>query len=357
MVSEVKETVPPPAAGLGEAALGDASRASMGSSRSLGTDRDDAVKEGVLTVVLAGTANLATAVAKIVAGVLGGSVAMQAEAAHSVADTVTEVFLFVAARRGGRDPDARHPLGHGRETYLWAFLAAVTTFVLGAGFSLARGVEILHRGESSDAAPAAVPFIVLIFAFLMETLSLRRGLTQARAGAEKAGLRRRSYLRLTSDTTLKAVILEDSAALIGLVIAFGGLGLWHLTGNAAWDGVASILIGLLLVIVAVSLAATNLSLLTGQAASEPLQSALRSEVDSLAGVEAVHVFVAVVLGPGNLLVAAKVHFAADSSATDIERTADEAEERLRARFPGVRYVFLDPTRAGGTHPGFPGSGQ
>jgi cation diffusion facilitator family transporter len=305
----------------------------------------------VLTVVVAAAANLAIAVAKTVAGVVSGSAAMQAEAAHSAADTVTEVLLFVAARRGGRGPDARHPLGHGPETYLWAFLAAVVTFVLGAGFSLLRGVDIVLHGESRDSAPAMVPLVVLLFAFVMESISLRRGLRQARAGAVRVGLRRRSYLLLTSDTTLKAVILEDVAAVIGLVIASGGFGLWLVTGDAAWDGAASILIGLLLVIVAGTLAATNLSLLAGQAPSEALQSALRSEVESLPGVEMVHVFVAVFLGPGSLLVAAKVRFGDDRSATDIERIADEAEERLRARFRGVRYVFLDPTRSHGTERG------
>ena len=188
---------------------------------------------------------------------------------------------------------------------------------------------------------------MLAFALVLDGISLRRGLGQARAIAAAAGLGRGSYLRLTSDTTLKAVILEDIAALTGLVIAAGGLGLWHVTGNPAWDGLASMLIGLLLVVVAVNLAVTNLSLLTGRAASEGLQSALRREVESLPGVETVHVFVAVVLGPGHVLVAAKVHFRVDCSAADIERVADEAEERLRARFPGVRYVFLDPTGSQG----------
>ncbi len=295
--------------------------------------------------MVAAAANVTIAGAKVVAGVITGSAAMQAEAAHSAADTITEAFLFVAARRGGRDPDARHPLGHDRETYLWAFLAAVATFVVGAGFALVRGVDILRHGETPDAAGTVVPFLVLVFAFAMESASLRRGVGQARAGAARARVPPRTYVRVTSDTTLKAVILEDIAALAGLVIAAAGLGLWYLTGNPTWDGVASVVIGLLLVVVAVTLAATNLSLLTGQAASEPLQSALRSEVESLPGVETVHLFVAVVLGPGNLLVAAKVHFAADCSTAVIERVADEAEARLRAQFTGVRYVFLDPTRS------------
>jgi cation diffusion facilitator family transporter len=297
--------------------------------------------------MVAAAANMVIAGAKVVAGVISGSAAMQAEAAHSAAGTLTEAFLFVATRRGGRDADSRHPLGHGRETYVWAFLAAVATFIVGAGFALLRGVDILLHGEPQDATSAAVPFLVLIFAFVMESASLWRGVSQAGAAAETAGISLRTYVRVTSDTTLKAVILEDVAALAGLMIASGGLGLWFLTGDATWDGLASVVIGLLLVIVAVTLAGNNLSLLTGQAASEPLQSVLRGVVESQPGVDAVPDFVAVFLGPGNLLVAAKVNFAADCSSADIERVADEAEKCLRARYPGVRHVFLDPTRSQG----------
>lgn len=311
-------------------------------SDSASARRGAALGQTTVTVIVAAAANFAVAGAKAAAGVVSGSAAMQAEAAHSAADTLTEGFLFVATRRGGRKPDPRHPLGHGRETYLWAFLAAVVTFVVGAGFALVRGADVLLHGEPGDSA-VVVPLLVLAFASVMESTSLRRSVTQARAGAQRAGIPLRSYLRVTSDTALKAVILEDIAALAGLVIAAGGLGLWHYTGDPMWDGAASVAIGVLLVIVAMTLAATNLSLLTGQAVSAPLQAALRKEVEALPGVEAVQVFVAVVLGPGNLLVAAKVHFASDCSAADIERVADEAETRLRARFPGVSYVFLDPT--------------
>jgi cation diffusion facilitator family transporter len=304
--------------------------------------REDTLGQTTVTVIVAAVANLAVAGAKAIAGVISGSAAMQAEAVHSVADTLTEAVLFVATRRGRREPDPRHPLGHGRETYLWAFLAAVITFVVGAGFAIVRGLDILFHGEPGESA-GLVPLVVLAFAFVMEGVSLRRSMTQARAGAQRAGVPRRTYVLVTSDTSLKAVILEDIAALTGLVIAAVGLGLWHYTGDPRWDGAASLMIGLLLVVVAMTLAATNLSLLTGKAASAPLQTALREEVEALPGIEAVHVFVAMVLGPGNLFVAAKVHFASDSSAADIEHVADEAEAHLRRRFPGVSYVFLDPT--------------
>jgi cation diffusion facilitator family transporter len=305
--------------------------------------RADRATDSTITVLVAGVANLAIAVAKAIGGVLSGSAAMQAEAAHSVADTVTEALLFVATRRGRRPPDPKHPFGHGRETYLWAFLGALATFVAGAGFSLARGVETLLYGERPDPGGALVSYGVVAVAFVLEAASLWRGLRQARGMAAQARLGPRAFLRVTSDTPVKAVIFEDSAALVGLVTAAGGLGLWQLTGQAAWDGLASLAIGVLLVVVAVSLARANLSLVTGQAAGEQLQAALRAELESLHGVAAVPLFVAVVLGPGDFLVAAKVHFAADHSAADIERVADEAERRLRARFPGVRYVFLDPT--------------
>jgi cation diffusion facilitator family transporter len=302
----------------------------------------DAASERTVTVVVAGVANLAIAAAKAVAGVLSGSAAMQAEAAHSVADTVTEAFLFVAGRRGRRAPDSLHPFGHGRETYLWAFLASLATFVAGAGYSLAEGIGTIMHGEG-DPGPPLVSYVVLAFAFVVESISLLRGLGQTRRAAGEVGLAPGPYLKITTDTTVKAVVFEDVAALIGLLLAAAGVGLRQLTGQSIWDGLASVAVGVLLVVVAASLARTNLSLLVGQAARQELQDALRAELEALPDVASVPVFAAVVIGPGDLLVAAKVHFTDCSTATEIESAADEAERRLRTRFPGVRYVFLDPT--------------
>jgi cation diffusion facilitator family transporter len=296
-----------------------------------------------LTVIVAGAGNLVVAAAKTVGGIVSGSAAMQAEAAHSLADTVTEVFLYVANRRGVRGPDAQHPFGHGRETYLWAFLASVATFVAGASFSLARGVNTLMHGESRESGSLLLSYGVLLFAAFVEGASLWRGLHQARSTAARFQVTPRAFLRLTSDTPLKAVIFEDRAALAGLALAAAGLTLWQATGQTAWDGAASLAIGLLLAAVAVSLARTNLSLLIGRRVSPQVHSALQAEIESLPGVEALPVFIVVVLGPGEVLVAAKVSFADDFSTIDVERVADEAEARLRSRFQGVRYVFLDPT--------------
>jgi cation diffusion facilitator family transporter len=296
-----------------------------------------------VTVIVAGAANLTVAIAKAIAAAISGSAAMQAEAAHSVADTVTEALLFVANRRGRRRPDVGHPFGYGRETYLWAFLAALATFAAGAGFSLTTGVNVLMHGEDREAGSTLVAYGVLVFAFVAEGVSLRRGLRQARGRAAQMRLSLRTFLRVTADTTVKAVIFEDTAALIGLVIAAVGLGMWQVTGRSAWDGLASVAVGALLVVLAFTLARTNLSLIAGQAVRPQLQAVLRDEIESLPGVQAVPLFIAVVIGPGSVLVAAKVDFTDEYSAADIERVADEAESRLRTRLASVRYVFLDPT--------------
>lgn len=297
--------------------------------------------ESLLTVVIAGIANLLIAVAKAIGAVISGSAAMLSESAHSVADTVTEVLLFIAVRRGDKPADARHPLGYGRESYLWALLAALGTFIAGAVVSVLEGVDkILHGEEHGD---VVVSYIVLAVAFVIEGISWLRAVKQVRDGARRWRMRFRSYLHVTSDTTVKAVTFEDSAALVGLVLAALGLGLSEATGNTLWDGVASVLIGVILVVVAWELARANSSLLVGRAAVPALDRALRGELENTPGVDEVTLFVTSIIGPGRLLVAAKVEFADAFTADDIERVADDVERRMVARFPGVEHVFLDPT--------------
>jgi cation diffusion facilitator family transporter len=301
--------------------------------------------ESVGTVLLAGAANLAIAVAKAIAGVISHSSAMLSEAAHSVADTVTELFLFIALKRGERPPDARHPFGYGRETYFWAFLASLTTFVIGAGFSFWQGITTIIRGE--EAGSPLVSYLVLAVSFVLEGISWQKAVRQVRDAARRRGVSFHVYLSGTTDTTVKAVAFEDSAALVGLVLAALGVALEQITGDPLWDGVAALLIGGLLVVVAVALARANVSLLIGQAASPRLEQALRAEIAGLEHVVDVPLLVTTVIGPGELLVAAKVDFDDASSVADVERVADEAERRLVARYDGVRYVFLDPTAGDG----------
>jgi cation diffusion facilitator family transporter len=299
----------------------------------------------VVTVVVAGAANLAIAIAKAIGAAVSGSAAMLSEAVHSVADTVTEILLFIALRRGDKPGDERHPMGYGREAYLWALLAALATFVAGAVVSVLEGIDKIRHGEESQNVTVAL--VVLAVAFVIEGVSWLRAVGQVRSNARRWRMRPSTYLRHTSDTTVKAVAFEDTAALIGLVLAAVGLWASRATGSPLWDGLASILIGAVLVVVAVSLTVSNSSLLVGRAALPELDAALRRELESMDGVQSVPVFLTSVSGPGRLLVAAKVEFADGCTTDDLERIADDAERRLVARYPGIDHVFLDPTARAG----------
>ncbi|MFI7384638.1 cation diffusion facilitator family transporter [Streptomyces sp. NPDC049813] len=304
-------------------------------------DEGAAGGESVLTVIVAAAANLGIALAKAVAGVISGSSAMLSEAAHSFADTITELLLLTALKRSEKPADEDHPLGHGGERYVWALLAAVATFVGGAVFSLYDGVHTLVAGE--DLGDPLVSYIVLAIACLLEGFSLRTAVRQARGEAARYRAPVGTYLKHTPDTAVKAVVLEDSAALIGLALAAGGLLGGQLTGSGVWDGIASLCIGVLLLWVAWVLGRSNVRLLVGR----PLPESVRAEIRSLllAGehVEAVLELTTLVQGPREALVAAKVDFRDASTAAQIEWACEDAARRLQERFPAVRRVYLDPT--------------
>jgi cation diffusion facilitator family transporter len=298
--------------------------------------------ESLVTVLVATAANLAIAVAKLVAGLVSGSAAMLSEAVHSFADTVTELLLLVAIRRGERAADGAHPLGYGRETYVWALLAAVSTFVAGAGFAVMQGVRAVLAGGEPE-GHFTLNYVILAIAFVLESISLRTALRQVRGRAADWETTPGRYLAHTSDTTVKAVALEDSAALAGIAIAAAGLGLAQLTGRAAWDGAASVLIGLLLAVVAIVLGRANLSLLIGRAVPTDVRERVRSEVLALPHIDEVGDVLAVYLGPAQMLVAVQVDFDDTATAAEVEQVADEVERRIREVFPGARYVVVDPT--------------
>ncbi|GAB7051981.1 cation diffusion facilitator family transporter [Catenuloplanes indicus] len=298
--------------------------------------------ESVGTVVVAGLANLAIAVAKLVAGIVSHSAAMLSEAVHSLADTVTEVLLFTALRRGAKPADARHPFGYGKESYVWAFIAALFTFVAGAGFSITHGVNTIRTGEHSG--NYLIAYLVLAASFVAEGISFRRAVRQVRSSSREWRTTPRRFLRHTSDTTVKAVFLEDAAALTGILLAALGVGLSQLTGDETWDGVASILIGVLLLFVAATLAHSNVSLLVGRAVPRRIHEEIHDEIAALPSVERVSTLLTMQLGPSDVLVAAKVDFTDTATGAEIESAADLAERRLRDRYPNIAYVFLDPTR-------------
>ncbi|TDC40664.1 cation diffusion facilitator family transporter [Micromonospora sp. 15K316] len=296
------------------------------------------------TVVVAGVVNLGVAVAKGIVGFVSGSAAMLAEAMHSLADTTTEVLLFVGLRRGARPPTEERPFGHGGETYVWALLAAVATFLIGGGLSIEEGVEAIRSPERQQQPLLA--YLVLLVAAVLESISLARSVRQIRARARRFVVRPLLLVRQGSDTPTRAVFFEDSAALVGLALAAAGVGLTHLTGDPLWDGLASIAIGALLICVAGILGYSNITLLIGRSVPERGRARIRHELLAVPEVEHVHQLLTLYLGPDSILVAAKVDFVSTASSTDVEVAADEAERRLLVLFPTIRYVFLDPTGGG-----------
>jgi cation diffusion facilitator family transporter len=299
--------------------------------------------ESVKTVLIAGLANLTIAVAKAGAGLLSGSAAVLSEAAHSVADTSTEVLLFVSLRRGGRPADDEHPFGHGRESYIWAFVAAILTFVAGAGFSIYQGISSIRTERQTQ--DVLISYLVLAVSFVAESISLLRATRQVKGRAERLNIKPSRVIRRTPNTTIKAVFMEDSAALVGLVLAGAGLGLSELTGSPVWDGAASIGIGLLLLFVATTLGRSNLSLLIGQRAQEATRDQITEELLGAPGIQRIDSVLTLQLGPEEILVAAGVEFASEATSTELAAAASEARRRVMARNPAIRFVFLHPASA------------
>jgi cation diffusion facilitator family transporter len=294
------------------------------------------------TVLVAGAANVVVAAAKLAAGLASGSSAMLAEAAHSVADTLNQAFLLASLRRADRPADERHPFGHGQERYFWSLLAAFGIFIAGAGFSVFEGLLELRRGGGHD---FTIAYVVLGVAFVAEGTSLVRAYRQVRGEARSQDAEVVEHVRSSRDTTVKAALFEDSAAVIGLALAAAGLLLQQLTGSPAWDGAASIAIGGLLIVAAVRLGLDSGDLLIGKAAGPAELRMIRDEIERTPGVDRLLDLRTMHLGPDRLIIAARVAFVDDISADRAEDLADDIDRRLAERLPQAPHVFVDPTQA------------
>ncbi len=297
--------------------------------------------ESTSTVLLAGAANLGIAVAKLVGGLISGSTAMLAEAAHSFADTLNQVFLMTALKRSQKPADARHPFGYGMERYFWSLIAAVGIFVLGAGYSVLEGVKAILNPE--ELGSLLVSYVVLGLAFLLEGASWLKAVRQLRGEAVEKDRGFFEHLKITPDPTAKTVAFEDTAALIGLVLAAVGITLHRLTGQGFWDGAASVAIGVLLVAVAYALGQQNKRALIGEALPEEAQEAIRRTIVESPGIDSLVEMLTMRMSPNEVLVAARVDLDDTSTVDEIEKSAEEVERRVRAAHPEVRHVFLDPT--------------
>lgn len=282
--------------------------------------------ESLLTVIIALIANALIAVAKSVAAGLSGSASMVAEAAHSWADTGNEALLLVAERRSGRPADERRPLGYGREAFVWAMIAAFGLFTAGSILSITHGISQL--GVQSEAANYTVSYVVLGIAFVLEGISFAQAVRQTRISASALHLRPMRYILDTSQTTLRAVFFEDAAALLGILFAASGLVLHQVTGNAVYDAVGSILVGVLLGVVALLLIVRNGQFLVGQSVSERTRAlALRALLDS-PSVDRVTFLHMEYVGPSRIFLVASVDLTEDDRESVLQGRLQQIEDQL-----------------------------
>jgi cation diffusion facilitator family transporter len=296
------------------------------------------------TVIVAGAANVFVGVIKLIAGLLTGSSAMLAEAAHSAADTLNQAFLLTSVHRGKRPADPSHPFGYGQERYFWSLLAAFGIFVAGGGFSIFEGILALGHEGSGD---LLIAYIALALAGVAEGISFIRAYSQMRGEARRDRTGLVEHVQRSPDTTVKAALFEDSAAMIGLVLAAVGLALRQLTGSGVWDAAASMAIGALLIVVAVKLGLDSRELLIGRAAEPEEQQTIREVIEKAPGVDALIELLTMHLGPDHLLVAARVDFSGDINADEAEDLATKIDRRLAEQLSVIPHVFIDPTRKGG----------
>jgi len=279
-------------------------------------------------------------VLKFAAGILTGSGALLSEAAHSAGGTSTEFLLLTALRRSDRAPDRKHPFGYGKERYFWSLLAAMAIFISGALFSFFEGVHTILTQPSQQ--HAWVNYVVLLGAAVLESISFRQAVNQARSGAARRRMSLFAHIQNTDDPTVKSVVLEDSAALVGLVLAAVGVALHQLTGSATYDGLASIAIGCLLVSAAVALAQNCRPLLVGQQADAELIQAIEASLERQPEVLDVVDLLTMMVGADNVLLCARVDFADPVSSADLERACVRIDDDLRAEFPVLKEIFLEP---------------
>ncbi|MGE5131890.1 MAG: cation diffusion facilitator family transporter [Gemmatimonadota bacterium] len=293
---------------------------------------------GVRAVLAALAANVGIAVTKFVAFAFTGSASMLAESAHSLADSANQLLLLLGRARAQRTKTEQHPFGFGTERYFYAFVVAVVLFTAGAVFS---GYEAIHKiTHPEPVRTPAVAFAVLAVAIVAESLSLRTAVRESSRERQRSSWL--AFIRRAKAPELPAILLEDVAALTGLVFALLGVALAVITGNGVWDGVGSLAIAVLLACVAVILAVEMKSLLIGESASAEVVQAIVGALEDGPEVERVIHLRTMHVGPESLLVAAKIAVRHDETAAAIAAGIDAAERRVRAAVPIADLIYLEP---------------
>ncbi|WBQ03969.1 cation diffusion facilitator family transporter [Kribbella sp. CA-293567] len=294
---------------------------------------------GNKAVVAALLANTGIAITKFAAWGLTQSASMLAEAIHSLADAGNQVLLLVGSKRAKRQADELHQFGFGRERYVYSFIVAIVLFSVGGLFALYEGYHKVHDPHAIDNWKW-VPVVVLVAAIIMETFSFRVAIIEANKIRGTVGWMR--FIRNARSPELPVILLEDFAALMGLILALIGVSLTLVTGNGIYDGLGSMAIGALLVVVAIFLAIEMKSLLLGESATREAQQKIVAAIENTPGVQRLIHLKTLHLGPEEVLVAAKVGVPADADAATIAETINAAERAVREAEPMSQHVYLEP---------------
>ena len=283
-------------------------------------------------------ANLGIAIAKFAGFLITGSSALLAESVHSVADASNQGLLVLGGRRARRQPTPLHPFGYGRARYFWAFVVAVVLFTLGGVFSLYEGYHKVS--DPHELTSPVVAFAILGLAIVFEAFALRTAVKHAQPLREGRSWWR--YIRTSRSPELPVLLLEDTGALVGLVFATVGIALALVTGDPVWDGVGTLAIGALLLVIAVVVAIEMKSSLIGEAADAEMIERITAELEASPRVRSVIHLITQHLGPDDLLVAAKVDFGPSLTTDLLAQEIDACEARIRAAVPIARVVYIEP---------------
>jgi cation diffusion facilitator family transporter len=306
---------------------------------------------GTRAIIAALIANIGIAIAKFIAFLVTGASSMLAEAIHSVADSGNQVLLLIGGKRAAREATPEHPFGYGRDRYIYAFIVAIVLFSVGGLFAIYEGVHKLQHPEELTSPGWALG--VLVVAIVLESFSLRTAVheTAAVKSPEQSYWR---FIRTARQPELPVILLEDIGALTGLVLALLGVGVATLTGNGIYDGLGTVAIGILLVVIAVILAIETKSLLLGESATPEDQRKIVAAIEAGDAVLSIIHMKTLHLGPDELLVAAKVAVTSGQTGEDIARGIDATEERIRAAVPIARVIYLEPDIRRPADPAVPG---
>ena len=324
----LKPSVGNPQLHLGSLSLSSNRRGAKHSDLDPDSKKEDKKSSSVITVLIAIGANFLIAIAKSFAAFITGSASMVAEAAHSWADTGNGIFLLVAEKKAIKPADDSHPLGYGKESYVWSMIAAFGVFMAGSIVSIYTGITEWNATETET--DYTIAFVILAVAFVLEGFSLVQAYLQSKKQGEAINVSAIGYVIDTSNPTLRGVFFEDLAAVTGLVIAAAAMGMHVYTGQALWDALGSIIVGILLGIVAIFLISRNRDFLVGYKVSERMHNYVLSELLTHADIDSVSYLHLEWVGPKRIFMVAAVDIAGNQKEDSLAQKFEDIESQFRS---------------------------